>query len=260
MDIATSTILDWLAQHLYPLTRVSAMLMSMALFSGTLINQRIKAPLAIAITLAVSPALPAVNVQVEMVSVAGMLIIAQQIVIGVALGLLSNLFLQTFILGGQMVAMQIGLGFASMVDPSNGQQVPVVAQFFLMLASLLFLAVDGHLLMIRMVVESFNAIPVGMTGLSDIAIQEVFNWGGTMFSAALATVLSGVIALLLVNLSFGVMTRAAPQLNIFSIGFPITMVGGLIVLWLTIGGFMFHFEAQWQRAVTSMCVVINQQC
>ena len=185
---------------------------------------------------------------------------AQQIVIGVALGLLSLLFLQTFVLGGQIIAMQIGLGFASMVDPTNGQQVPVIAQFFLMLASLIFLALDGHLLMIQMVVASFDSVPVAMTGLNADAFRMIADWGSSMFSAALTAMLSGIIALLLINLSFGVMTRAAPQLNIFAIGFPITMVSGLIVLWLTLGGFIFHFENQWQEAVSVMCTVIGSRC
>tara|TARA_R100001509_G_C4716137_1_gene164987 strand:- start:90 stop:563 length:474 start_codon:yes stop_codon:yes gene_type:complete len=156
--------------------------------------------------------------------------------------------------------MQIGLGFASMVDPTNGQQVPVIAQFFLMLASLVFLAFDGHLLMIHMVVASFDAIPVGMTGLDADALFAVAEWGVYMFSAALTAMLSGVIALLLINLSFGVMTRAAPQLNIFAIGFPITMVSGLVVVWLTMGGFIFHFENQWARVVQTMCEILGSQC
>ncbi|HAS14693.1 MAG TPA: flagellar biosynthetic protein FliR, partial [Idiomarina abyssalis] len=120
MDLVTSVVLEWLEQHLWPLTRVSSMIMSMALFSGTIVNSRIKIFLSLAIILAVSPALPEVDAGVEMMSVGGFVVTAQQVVIGVALGLLSILFLQTFVLGGQIIAMQIGLGFASMVDPTNG--------------------------------------------------------------------------------------------------------------------------------------------
>ena len=90
--------------------------------------------------------------------------------------------------------MQIGLGFASMVDPTNGQQVPVIAQFFLMLASLIFLALDGHLLMIQMVVASFDSVPVAMTGLNADAFRMIADWGSSMFSAALTAMLSGIIA------------------------------------------------------------------
>lgn len=260
MDLALATVMDWLAQHMWPLTRVSSMLLSMAVLSGTTITPRIKVLLAIAIIFAVSPALPAVTVEYDPISPESMLITAQQILIGVALGFASLMVLQTFVLAGQAIAMQIGLGFASMVDPTNGQTVPVLSQFFLMLATLLFLAVDGHLLMFRFVMESFTAIPIGTSGLSTDAMWRIVNWGSIMYAAALTTMLSAIIALLLVNFSFGVMTRASPQLNIFSIGFPITMVGGLIILWLTIGGFITHFELQWERGVTLMCEIIERQC
>lgn len=260
MDLVTATVIEWLEQHLWPLTRVSSMIMSMALFSGTLVNARLKTLLSIAIVFAVAPALPEIITPYEMMSVGGFVVTAQQVVIGVALGTLSVIFLQTFVLGGQIIAMQIGLGFASMVDPSNGQQVPVVAQFFLMLASLIFLALDGHLLMIRMVVASFDSVPIGITGLNADTFKMIADWGSLMFSMALSAMLSAIIALLLINFSFGVMTRASPQLNIFAIGFPITMVSGLIVLWLTLGGFIFHFENLWAQVITTMCQVIGSQC
>lgn len=260
MDLVTATVIGWLEQHLWPLTRVSSMIMSMALFSGTLVNARIKTLLSLAIIFAVAPALPEITTPYEMMSVGGFVVTAQQVLIGVGLGLLSVIFLQAFVLGGQIIAMQIGLGFASMVDPSNGQQVPVVAQFFLMLASLIFLSLDGHLLMIQMVVASFDSVPVGYTGLDVDAFRMIADWGSHMFSAALAAMLSGIIALLLINLSFGVMTRASPQLNIFAIGFPITMVSGLVVMWLTLGGFIFHFENLWAQVIQTMCRLIGSQC
>lgn len=260
MDIVLTTVTDWLAQHLWPLTRVSSLFLSMAIFSGSTVNTRVKVLLSITIVFAISPMLPAVNVQYELVSPASMLITAQQILIGVAIGFVSLMVLQTFVLAGQAIAMQIGLGFAQMVDPTNGQSVPVLSQFFLMLATLMFLAVDGHLLMIRFVVESFTAIPIGEGTITTDAMWKIIEWGGVMYAAALASMLSAIIALLLINFAFGVMTRAAPQLNIFSIGFPITMVAGLLILYLTIGGFVTHFENQWARGVTLLCEVIERQC
>lgn len=260
MDLVLTTVMDWLAQHMWPLTRVSSMVLSMAVFSGTTITPRIKVLFSLAIIFAVSPALPAISVPYDPISPAGMLITAQQIMIGVAIGFASLMVLQTFVLAGQAIAMQIGLGFASMIDPTNGQNVPVVSQFFLMLATLLFLAFDGHLLMLRVIMESFTALPVGMASLSTDAMWKIVNWGAVMYAAALAAMLSAIIALLLINFAFGVMTRASPQLNIFSIGFPITMVSGLTILWLTMGGFLTHFEMQWERGVALMCEIIEQQC
>lgn len=260
MELYESVILEWLAQHYWPFVRVSSMLLTMAVFSGRGVPARIKVFFAMVITMAISPALPPIETTFDTVSPAGMLVTIQQIIIGVALGFLSLLAINTFALAGQVLGMQIGLGFAAMVDPNSGQQVPVVAQFYLMLATLIFLALNGHLVMIQMVAASFEAIPVGPIGLDSDAFYYIANWAVWMFSAALGFALSAMVSILLINLSFGVMTRASPQLNIFTVGFPITMISGLLILWLTVGNFIVHFENQWQRAVSGMCFVLGGSC
>lgn len=260
MELYESTVLEWLAQHYWPFVRISSMFMTMAVFSGQGIPARIKIMFAFVISIAVAPAIPPIEASFETVSPAGMLVTIQQIIIGVALGFVSLLAINTFALAGQVLGMQIGLGFAAMVDPNSGQQVPVVAQFYLMLATLIFLALDGHLVMIRMVAVSFDMLPVGQTGLDADAFMYIANWAVWMFNAALAFALSAMISILLINLSFGVMTRASPQLNIFTVGFPITMISGLLILWLTVGNFIVHFENQWQRAISAMCFILGGSC
>lgn len=260
MEVHERVILEWLAQHYWPFVRVSSMFLTMAVFSGRGLPARIKVFFALAITVAIVPALPVIDTPFDTVSISGMLVTVQQILIGVALGFLSLLAVNTFAVAGQVLGMQIGLGFAAMVDPNSGQQVPVVAQFYLMLATLIFLALDGHLLMIRMVVLSFDAIPVGSVGLDADTFYYIATWATWMFSAALSFSLSAMISILLINLSFGVMTRASPQLNIFTVGFPITMISGLLILWLTVGNFIVHFENQWQRAVSGMCFILGGSC
>ena len=173
---------------------------------------------------------------------------------------MTQFLLETFVMAGQVIAMQTSLGFATLVDPMNGQSAPVVGQFYLMLATLVFLAVDGHLLMLRMVVLSFETLPVSDSGLTLPAIRSLVSFLGVMYQASLVMALSAIIALLLINFAFGVMTRAAPQLNIFSIGFAVSMMSGLFILWLTIGGFMGHFDALWERVQETSCELINVQC
>lgn len=260
MELYESIVLEWLAQHYWPFVRISSMLLTMAVFSGQGIPARIKIFFAMAISIAVAPAIPPIQAPFDTVSPAGMLVTIQQIIIGVALGFMSLLAVNTFALAGQVLGMQIGLGFAAMVDPNSGQQVPVVAQFYLMLATLIFLALDGHLLMIRMVAASFDMVPVGQTGLDPDAFFYIASWAVWMFNAALGFAISAMISILLINLSFGVMTRASPQLNIFTVGFPITMISGLLILWLTVGNFIVHFENQWQRAISGMCFILGGSC
>ena len=185
------------------------------------------------------------------------LVVIQQMLIGVAIGFASVLLLNTFVLAGQILAMQTGLGFASVVDPSNGLSVPAVGQFYLILATLLFFVFNGHLMMIQMVIHSFEVLPIDGTWWSVDHYWDIVTWGGWMFTTALVLALAPLTAMLVINMSFGVMTRAAPQLNIFSIGFPFTLVAGLVIIWATLGNFMTQFEFQWLKMVELMCSLVG---
>jgi flagellar biosynthesis protein FliR len=129
--------------------------------------------------------------------------------------------------------MTMGLGFASAIDPQNGIQVPMVSQFYMILATLIFLSLNGHLLLIDTIYESFRLIPVGAAWPAELPWKIVL-WGSNMFANALLIALPALAALLLINLAFGVMTRAAPQLNIFAVGFPITLMAGFLLIFFTL--------------------------
>jgi flagellar biosynthetic protein FliR len=152
--------------------------------------------------------------------------------------------------------LQTGLGFASIVDPVNGISVPAVGQFYLILATLLFWSLDGHLSMIRMIVMSFEAFPIGEAWFAPEQFRDIAHWAGWMFISAVTISLAPIVSLLIVNLAFGVMTKAAPQLNIFSIGFAIAQIMGLIIIWLTIDNLTHHFEVMWDRAQLMMCQLV----
>ncbi|BEU02710.1 flagellar biosynthetic protein FliR [Agarivorans sp. OAG1] len=259
MEFPASVVMAWIGQYLWALTRVAAMLMVLASFGGKSVPTRVRLLLALAITFALVPILPEVT-GIEVFSFQAVIVILQQVLIGAAIGFISQLLMQTFVVGGQIIAMQTSLGFASMVDPNNGQSTPVVGQFYLLLATLLFLAIDGHLQLITLIAMSFETLPVGMSGLSSLDYQLLAGWYSQLFLAALALSISSVVAMLLVNFSFGIMTRAAPQLNIFSIGFAVSMLFGLFILWLTIGGFLAHFERQWEVGRSLACDMLLIGC
>lgn len=144
-------------------------------------------------------------------------------------------------MAGQIVAIQMGMGFASMVDPANGVSVAVIGQFFTMLVTLLFLSMNGHLVVFEVLTESFTTLPVG-GGLMTAQYWELAGKLGWVLGAALLLVLPAVTALLVVNIAFGVMTRAAPQLNIFSIGFPLTLVLGLFIVWVGLADILNQYQ------------------
>ncbi|WP_035480467.1 flagellar biosynthetic protein FliR [Aliagarivorans marinus] len=259
MNIAADIAIQWLGEYLWALTRVSAMLMTMASFGGNSVPVRVRMAMAAALTFAIVPVLPPVE-GIPLFSFQSVIVVLQQVVIGGALGFVSQLLMQTFVVAGQVLAMQTSLGFASMVDPSSGQSTPVVGQFYLLLATLLFLVIDGHLQLITLLAMSFESIPIGMEGLGAMDFQLLAGWYSQLFLAALAMAMSSIVAMLLVNFSFGIMTRAAPQLNIFSIGFAVSMLFGLLILWLTIGGFLTHFERQWINARGLGCTILQIGC
>lgn len=240
LELSDTQIANWVSSFLLPLFRIAAVLMVMPIIGTQLVPQRIRLYLALAITLLLVPVLPDMP-QVEALSLASILLIAEQIIIGAMLGFSLQLFFHIFVFAGQMVSMQMGLGFASMMDPATGVSVPVLGQFLLMLVSLLFLAMNGHLVVFEVLTESFVTLPVGQS--LDVGSFAVLagrlSW---VMGAALLLVLPAVSALLVINISFGVMTRAAPQLNIFTIGFPLTLVMGLIIFWASTSDILAQYH------------------
>lgn len=260
MAFSADLIMNWIATYLWSFIRIAAMLMVMVAVGSRTTPTRVRLFYALAITIAVFPILPAAPMNIELFSLASAFIILQQVLIGIAIGTISTFVVQTFVVAGQVIAMQTSLGFASMADPMNGQSSPVVGQFYVLLVTLLFFGVDGHLLMIELIVRSFETLPISMEGLLATDYEKLAGWFSLMFQAALSFSVASMVAMLLVNLSFGIMTKAAPQLNIFSLGFSISMVFGLFVLWITIVNVPFHFENQWLRGVNTMCEVLNGVC
>ncbi len=193
------------------------------------------------ITLAVMPFIEEVP-QVDPFSADSILIAIHQIIIGFAMGFAILMVIHAVILAGEAIAMTMGLGFAIMSDPVNGGQSAVVSQFYMVLASLLFLSFNGHLALIEMMAESFLVLPLSTQGLSPEGIWILLSSASNLFLGALAIALPTIAALLSVNLIMGIITRASPQLNIFSIGFPITMMVGFVFMNLSMPGFLAVFE------------------
>lgn len=256
MEFPLQILMQGIADFLLPLTRIAAMFGLMAGIGAKTVPTRIKMGLAVAFTLIIMPVIPPVK-DVNLMSFNTVIQVMQQLIIGMAIGFISMMFITTFIQAGQILATQTGLAFASMVDPSSGASVPSIGQFYLILATLLFWVSDGHLIMFQMVVFSFTSLPID-GGWWDVShYWTIAEFGLWIFSASLAIVLAPVTAMLLVNLAFGVMTRAAPQLNIFSIGFPVTMISGLLIMWLTMDTFAYHFNLQWQHGIEYTCKLIG---
>lgn len=211
------------------------------IFGAKIVNSKIRLFLALILAVVTTPLLPAIP-QVPILSLQSISLVVQEILIGISVGFVFQIVFQVFVLSGQIMAMKMGLGFASMNDPTNGVQTTVLSQFFLMLVTLMFVSVNGHLVLISLVVESFKTLPIGSGGLPAASYQELAKLGGWMFASALVIALPITTALLFVNIAFGVMSRAAPQLNIFAVGFPFTLVVGILLIWIGLNGFDEKFS------------------
>jgi flagellar biosynthesis protein FliR len=229
MLTVTAQQLDgWFVELFWPFVRIGSCFMLAPAFGTSSVPVRVRIVLAAAMTLLVAPLV--VVPDVSPLSAAGVLITVQQVIIGAALGFSLQILFDAVSLGGEMLANSMGLSLSFNLDPQNGASTPTVSQLYSLLVTLIFLVLDGHLALIRTLVDGFHTLPIGTTGLGASGLWSVVNWGAELFSGALAVALPGVTALLIANLAFGVVSRAAPTLSIFSVGLPISLVFGLVVI------------------------------
>lgn len=241
MDISAAQASAFVASLIWPFMRISAMLMAIPVIGTRMVSVRIRVVLAMLISFVVLPLIPEVPA-VDPLSVAGLTVSFHQVVIGLAMGFVLQMVLAALTIAGEAISMTMGLGFASMVDPANGVNVPVLSQFFLIMGTLMFLALGGHLMIIQLVVSSFQSLPVTGEGISRDSFWVIVSFGSKMFIGAVWVALPALISILVITLAMGVMTRAAPQLNIFSVGFPVTMLAGFIILMLVMPTILPRFQ------------------
>lgn len=240
MNFTEAQILGQIASFVWPLMRISAMFVAVPLFSLRVVPARVRLILSVAMTFVVMPLLPSFPT-VAMFSHEGIMVAIAQVMIGLSIGFIVQLVFSAVAFAGQGSALSMGLGFASMVDPQNGQQVPVVAQLYVITGTLIFLGLDGHLLLIKMLLDSFTSLPIGIDGITKTDIWTIIAWSSRMFAGGLLLAMPVIASLFLVNIGFGVATRAAPQLNIFSVGFPVTLMLGMLLIWLTLPDVLDQF-------------------
>ncbi|MBY0578143.1 MAG: flagellar biosynthetic protein FliR [Burkholderiales bacterium] len=237
ISFTQAQINEWLTAFIWPLVRILTLVATAPVLGNTIVPVRVKIGLAVGITLLVSPVLGPMP-QIEPGSIPGLFIIAQQIAIGAAMGLAMQIVFVAVEMAGDITGLQMGLGFATFYDPNSGGSTAVIAQYMNLVATLVFLAVNGHLLMISTLVDSFSAFPIGGQPMHAAGWLTPVYWGERIFFAGLLLSLPMLGALLITNMALGILTRAAPQLNIFAVGFPITLTVGMGVLALSLPYFI----------------------
>ena len=184
-------------------------------------------------TVLVAPTVEKSLPDIDPASGLGFIILLQQLLIGIAIGFVMRIVFVAVEMAGELIGLQMGLGFAIFFDPQNSGQIDIIGRFLGVIASLAFLAMNGHLMVLALISQSFSTLPVGVSGVNELTFQTLANWGQEIFRSGLQLSLPVLTALLITNLALGILTRAAPQLNIFAVGFPLTLSIGLFVLALS---------------------------
>lgn len=241
ISVTTGELNALLGTLLWPLARILALIASAPVLGNPSVPTRVKIGLSLAITVAVAPGVDSTP-GTEPASYAGLLILAQQVAIGLAMGLAMRIVFVAVEMAGELAGLQMGLGFATFFDPQHSGQIPILGQFLGLLAALAFLAMDGHLQLIAVLSESFRTFPVG-TSLAGASYPAILvSWGAEIFAMGLRLALPVLATLLITNLAFGILTRMVPQLNLFAVGFPLTLLIGILALALAIPRFAPLFD------------------
>jgi flagellar biosynthetic protein FliR len=245
IQLTDAQLAAWFAAYFWPFVRVLALFSAAPLLYHRAIPVRVKVGLAALTTLALAPSLPAPQ------SADPAWLLAQQLAIGLAIGLAVQIAFAAFEIAGDLIGLQMGLGFAGFIDPQNADQSPLIGGFLGLVATLVFLAINGHLMMLAGLAESFRAVPVGAPAPGAQDLHALALLGGEMFKVGLHLALPVLATMLIVNLALGVLARAAPQLNIFAVGFPATILIGLVALVLAMPLLGPFVEAALERGLAA---------
>jgi flagellar biosynthesis protein FliR len=251
ISLTSAEINAWIVAFFFPLTRILALIVASPPFNNVGLTVRARLILGLAIAIAITPGLPKI-LSIEPASGLGLLVLAQQIVIGFSMGFAVRLVFSSIDLAGSMISTQMGLGFATAYDPQSASQTPVISEFMGVLALLVFMAINGHLMVIATLVQSFSVLPIGAGILANPVWLNIANAGGIIFSSGVLLALPVVVALLITNIALGVLGRVAPQLNLMAIGFPVTLVLGFVALLVSLSHMTAPLQLLFEYGLQSM--------
>lgn len=247
VTFSEAQLLAWITPLLWPFLRALALFSAMPVLGTRTVPLRVRIGLAAFIAMAAQPVLPPIA-PVALDTPPALLVAAQQVVVGLAMGFAVRIVVAAVEFAGELIGLQMGLNFAAFFDPLSASTATTTSRFFGTTIAWLFIVGNGHLLVILALVQSFVAFPVGPEPLAFLHAAQPQRWGAQVFAGGLAIALPLVVMMMLVNLVLGVISRVAPQINVFSIGFPVTLAVGLLGMLVTLP----MLEPPFQAALTRM--------
>ena len=245
MNLALLEILEKFLVVIWPMLRLSAFLAFTSIFSIRAVNLRIRMCLGFALAFFVSQQIDIPRI--DPLTAEGLLEISRQILIGLTMGLVFQVASATLVVAGQAISGSMGLSMANMIDPNMGS-VPVLSALFNIMGTLIFLGIGGHLIVFGLVLESFKLLPIGQEFFTQDMLGKMINWSAMMFLGALLIGLPVMMTLLFINIGLGFVARAAPSLNIFTVGFPALILTGFIVMMFSMGNNVARIDWVWTQA------------
>lgn len=237
-----------LTGYLYPFMRIGGIFLVDPFYSTRSMPRLVRVAAVFSLTIFIAPLLPAIP-EVPIVSAQGLAIALEQFLIGAAIAFTMRTVIAVVEMAGSLISLQMGLNFALFFDPSVQGQVPTLSRFLTTFVYLVFISINGHLLVIKVMLDSFTVLPISLESPPIEIYYLLLEYSSKIFSLGLLLSLPILGSLLIVNLAIGVMTRAAPQFNIFSFGFPMTLAIGFVLIFISIPAFeSFIFDLYDQTA------------
>ncbi|SIQ84933.1 flagellar biosynthetic protein FliR [Janthinobacterium sp. TND4EL3] len=248
LTLSSIELNTWIAALLWPLSRILGLIAAAPLFGNAAVPATVKVSLGALLAMIIAPTVPALPA-VNPMSLPGLLILTQEMLVGLAMGFSIRIVFSAIEMAGEISSLTMGLGFASFFDPQTKGRSSAISQFLVMLATLMFLTVNGHLVLLAALAESFVSLPISASPINSGGFQQLAAWGAEIFRSGVQISLPIVAALLLTNVALGILTRAAPQLNIFGIGFPVTLGVGLLVIGMVLPYLATPFQNMFLRGI-----------
>ena len=256
MRFTDAQLIAWLQQFIWPLTRIGAALMIAPVLGSGRVSARIRMTLALLTTLLIAPSLPPPPVA-ELFGSIWWSTLLREMAIGLLIGFMLQIVFEAVMLGGELISASSSLSFATLADPLRGMSTPVIGQFLTLAATLLFLALGGHLQFLQWLAQSFTTLPVGGAGPDHAHLAQLLTFSGDLFAGGLMLALPVLIALLAINLALGVISRSAPSLNLFAVGFPLGLIACLVLLYGAMPAMLEKIGSLFGRGWVALAAVLG---
>jgi len=251
MDLLFTEVVERFYNFLWPMIRISAFLIAAPFFSLQVVSVRIRVLLGLLLTWMIYPLIDIPTIDPS--SMVGLMEVFNQALVGFIMGLILQVVTAALVVGGQTISMSMGLGMANMIDPNVGN-VPLLSVFILIFSTLIFLGLGGHIIMLSLLIETFQSLPIGSTVIPTDLFLFIVKWSSMTFLGAVLIALPVMVSLLFINLGIGVITRTAPALNIFAVGFPAMIIAGIILFSVSMTSVGYRIQWLWLESLDTIKV------